>query len=79
MDQANRQSWQPVLLTMLSVAFAAWAGAVVWMGNSISDQLARIQDGMLRVEREMVDFKLEVSQRVTRIEVRHGDEERPAR
>lgn len=49
------------------------------MGNSISDQLARIQDGMLRVEREMVDFKLEVSQRVTRIEVQHGEEERQAR
>lgn len=79
MDQATRQAWQPVLLTLLSVAFAAWAGAVVWMGNSIADQLGRIQDGMLRVEREMIDFKLEVTQRVTRIEVQHSEEERPVR
>ena len=63
-------AWQPIFGTLIAIAFSAWAGVVIWFGNAINDRLTDLQQTMESVEREMGDFKLSVSERVTRIETK---------
>jgi hypothetical protein len=63
-------SYQPILMTLIAVAFSAWAGVIVWFGNAINERLGHLQTSMERVENEMGEFKLTVSERVTRVETK---------
>ncbi len=63
-------SYQPILMTLIAVAFSAWAGVIVWFGNAIDNRLSVLQGSMERVEAEMGEFKLTVSERVTRVETK---------
>lgn len=70
MTPEQKEQWQPVLLTLMAVAFSAWAGVILWFGQAINDRLTELHTSMQRVEREMVDFKITVAERVTRVETK---------
>ena len=67
---AQRGSLQSVLLSLVAVGFAAWAGVVLWGITAINDRLTDLQASMQRVEGEMVEFKLGVTERVVRVETK---------
>ena len=67
---AQRGSLQSVLLSLVAVGFAAWAGVVLWGITAINDRLTDLQQSMERMEGEMTDFKVNVSERVVRVETK---------
>jgi hypothetical protein len=67
---SDQPTYQPILMTLIAVAFSAWAGVIVWFGNAINERLGELQGSMERVESEMTAFKLNVSERVTRVETK---------
>ena len=57
-----------VVLFIASLAFTAWAGVVAYMGESIMTQLADIHDDVTRLHRDLENYKLEDSQKTTRLD-----------
>lgn len=69
-DQNPPVKVNQLLLLLATVAFTAWAGVVVWIGQSITEQLNTIQQGVVHMDIELETFKLRQSERTTRLEGR---------
>lgn len=59
-----------VFLTLATVAFSAWAGVVLWVGNNAINQLEAIRSEVKQVHYELEDFRNAQIERVSILETK---------